>query len=138
MQVVVKGKNVDVPDNVKQEAIAKLTKVRKVFDRFIDMEVVLSEDKNPRIAEPAHCEVVLHAKGKYLRAEATGPDLLTAVDRAEAKLARQVRKLKTQLTTAKRHGPANGGNGNGNGGARGHDISAAEFAEIQARMDERV
>lgn len=128
MQVVVKGRNVDVPDSVKEHAVAKLTKVRKVFDRFIDMEVVFSEEKNPRIAEPVRCEVVLHAKGRYLRAEATATDLLAAVDRAEAKLARQVRKLKTQMTTSKRQ--------SGNGGEQG--ITAEEFAEIQARMDERV
>jgi hypothetical protein len=39
-----------------------------------------------------------------------------------------VRKLKTQMTTTKRQ--------TGNGEDQG--ISAEEFAEIQARMDERV
>lgn len=97
MQIVVKGKNLDVPDHIKQEAIDKLSRVRKMFDRFIDMEVVLSEESNPRIADSHHCEVILHAKGKYIRAEGTGPDLSTAIDQAEAKLARQVRKFKTKM-----------------------------------------
>lgn len=97
MRITVKGKNVDVPAHVRDEAIAKLSRVRRLFDRFIDMEVVFSEETNPRIEDRIHCEVVLHAKGKYLRAQAVGPDHLTAIDRAEAKLARQVRKLKTKL-----------------------------------------
>ncbi len=97
MQIVVKGKNLEVPAAVKAEAVEKLSKVRRLFDRFIDMEVVFSEDKNPRIENKIHCEVVLHAKGKYLRAEAAAPDPLTAIDRAQAKLERQVRKLKTKL-----------------------------------------
>jgi putative sigma-54 modulation protein len=102
VRITVKGKNLDVPDHVRDEAIAKLSRVRRLFDRFIDMEVVFSEETNPRIDEPIRCEVVLHAKGKYLRASAVGPDPLTTIDRVEAKLARQVRKLKTQLVSKPR------------------------------------
>jgi putative sigma-54 modulation protein len=97
VRITVKGKNLDVPAHVRDDAIAKLSRVRRLFDRFIDMEVVFSEETNPRIEDRIHCEVVLHAKGKYLRAEAVGPDPMTAIDRAEAKLSRQVRKLKTRM-----------------------------------------
>jgi putative sigma-54 modulation protein len=113
MQVTVKGKNLDVPSHVRDEAVAKLSKVRKLFDRFIDMEVVFSEDRNPRIENKIHCEVVLHAKGKYLRATAAAPDPLTAIDRAEAKLARQVRKYKTRIVDKQRQLSASAVNGNG-------------------------
>ncbi len=106
MRITVKGKNLDVSDDIREEAIAKLSKVRRLFDRFIDMEVVFSEETNPRIADPVHCEVVLHAKGKYLRASASGPDASTAIDRAEAKLTRQVRKLKTKLVSKPRRDAA--------------------------------
>jgi putative sigma-54 modulation protein len=102
VRITVKGKNLDVSDQVRDEAIAKLSRVRRLFDRFIDMEVVFSEETNPRIEEPIRCEVVLHAKGKYLRASAVGPDPLTAIDRVEAKLTRQVRKLKTKLVSKPR------------------------------------
>ena len=102
VRITVKGKNLDVPADVRDEAIAKLSRVRRLFDRFIDMEVVFSEETNPRIEDRIHCEVVLHAKGKYLRASAAGPDCLTAIDRAEARLTRQVRKLKTKLVSKPR------------------------------------
>lgn len=96
MRIVVKGKNFDVPDHVREEAIAKLSRVRRLFDHFIDMEVVFSKEKNPRIADSVQCEVVLHAKKKYLTASAAGPDPITAIDRVEKKITRQVRKLKTR------------------------------------------
>jgi putative sigma-54 modulation protein len=102
VRITVKGKNLDVPDHVRDGAIEKLSRVRRLFDRFIDMEVTFSEEANPRIEDRVHCEVVLHAKGRYLRASAAGPDPLTAIDRAEAKLARQVRKLKTKLVSKPR------------------------------------
>ncbi len=106
MQVTVKGKNLDVPPHIRDEAVAKLSKVRNIFDRFIDMEIVFSEDKNPRIEDKVHCEVILHAKGRYLRATSAAPDPLTAIDRVEPKLARQVRKLKTKLID--KHRSSNG------------------------------
>ena len=107
MQVTVKGKNCDVPDRVQDEATNKLSRVSRLFDRFIDMEIVFSEETNPRIEDRIRCEVALHAKGKYLRASGAGPDHTTAVDKAEAKLARQVRKLKTKLVSKPRLDAAN-------------------------------
>lgn len=115
MQVTVKGKNLDVPSHIRDEAVAKLSRVRRLFDRFIDMEIVFSEDKNPRIEDKIHCEVVLHAKGKYLRATAAAPDPISAIDRAEAKLARQVRKYKTKVVDKQRQLSASAVNGNGQG-----------------------
>lgn len=102
MRITVKGKNLEVPEHVRDDAVQKLSRVRRLFDRFIDMEVVFSEEANPRIEDRVRCEVVLHAKGKYLRASAAGPDAPTAIDRAEAKLRRQVRKLKTRLVSKPR------------------------------------
>lgn len=108
MQITVMGRNLDLPEDVKDEAVEKLSKVRRLYDRFIDMEVVFSEEHNPRIQDKIHCEVVLHAKGRYLRASAAAPDPLTAIDRAEAKLSRQVRKLKTKVVSRPRLVEANG------------------------------
>lgn len=102
MQITVKGKNLDVTDELRELAVAKLSRVRRLYDRFIDMEVTFSEEANPRIEDRLRCEVVLHAKGTYLRAEAAGPDASTAIDRAEDKLSRQVRKLKTRMVSRPR------------------------------------
>ncbi|MFT5564242.1 MAG: putative sigma-54 modulation protein [Myxococcota bacterium] len=102
MQVTVTGTNLDVPERIRDEAIAKLSKVRTIFDRFIDMDIVFTEDHNPRIGDRIHCEVVLHAKGRYLRATAAAPDMMTAIDQVEAKLSRQVRKLKTKVVDRRR------------------------------------
>lgn len=101
MQVNVQSKNVDISDQVRDAAIEKLSKVRRLFDRFIDMDVTFTPAEDP--TDKIHCEVVLHAKGKYLRASASAPDPMAAVDAAEAKLARQVRKLKTKLVERPRN-----------------------------------
>ena len=75
MQVTVTGTNCDVPERIRDEAIAKLSKVRTIFDRFIDMDIVFTEETSSDPADRMHCEVVLHAKGRYLRATAAAPDM---------------------------------------------------------------
>jgi putative sigma-54 modulation protein len=101
MQINVTGRHLDLSERVKREAIEKMARASRLWDRFIEMEIVFDEDKNPRIAEPVHCEVTLHAKGRYLHAAATGKDHSEAIDRAGKKLERQVRKLKTRIVAGR-------------------------------------
>lgn len=100
MQVNVQSRDVDITDELRDAAIEKLSRVRRLFDRFIDMDVTFTSNEDP--IDKVHCEVVLHAKGKYLRANASAPDPMAAVTAAEAKLARQVRKFKTKLVSRPR------------------------------------
>lgn len=102
MQVHVTGRHFDLTERIKREAIDKMSRVSKLWDRFIEMEIVFDEDKNPRIPEPIHCEVTVHAKGHTLHAAATGKDHSEAIDRAEQKLERQVRKMKTRIVARRK------------------------------------
>ena len=88
MHITVKGRNLVVSDVVRDEAIEKLSKVQQVHDRVLDVQVVFSQDHNPRIADKIHCEVTFHVKGKMMRASATAPDPHTAIDRVQAKVIR--------------------------------------------------
>lgn len=95
MQISVTARDVELSDGVRDEAVAKLSRVQRLFGRFIDMDITFQE--GPGGGDVVQCDVVLHAKGQYLRASGTGPDALGAADAAESKLSRQVRKLKTRL-----------------------------------------
>ncbi|HKJ56277.1 MAG TPA: ribosome-associated translation inhibitor RaiA [Nitriliruptoraceae bacterium] len=111
MQISVTSRNLDLPEPTKDEAVRKLSRVEKVYDRFINMEITFSEDSNARGDNTVTCDVDLHAKGHYLRASGTGPDPMTACDQAEGRLTRQVRKLKTKLVEKPRLAAAEGGIG---------------------------
>ncbi len=108
MQISVTSRNLDLPESVKDDAVRKLSRVQKVFGRFINMEITFSEDTNAKDDNTVSCDVVLHAKGQYLRASGAGPDAMTACDQAEARLTRQVRKLKTKLVEKPRLAAADG------------------------------
>lgn len=102
MQITVKGRNLAVPEELRQEAVEKLSKVKQVFDRVLDVQVVLSQDHNPRIVEKVHCEVTFHVKGRMMRASAAGPDPHTAIDRVQAKVIRQARRHKNKMIDSHR------------------------------------
>jgi putative sigma-54 modulation protein len=96
MRIVVNGRHFDVTDEIRDEAITKLSRVRRLFDHFLDMEVIITQEPCRRAEDRVCCEVVLYAKRTKLTASACGHDVHTAIDRAEAKITGQVRKLKTR------------------------------------------
>jgi len=81
-------------------------KITRLAGKFLAMdraEVHFSEERNPRIADKEVCEVTLEGHGHHVRAKASGPDHLTAVDRAIEKLENKLHKLKTKLSTYRTH-----------------------------------
>lgn len=108
MRIVVTSKHLEVTESLRQEAVSKLSKVRRLFDHFIDMEVLLCSDPHRRASERVRCEVVLHAKGRVLTASAKAHDAHAAIDLAQARIVRQVRKLKTRQVERPRQLAAQG------------------------------
>jgi putative sigma-54 modulation protein len=101
MQVTVKGKNVDVPERVRDQATRKLSKISRFDDRILTMDVEFSEERNPRVADQHRVEVTCTTKAHLIRAEASGTDPVSAIDRVVDRLERQVKKLKGRRTARK-------------------------------------
>jgi ribosomal subunit interface protein len=95
MEIVVRGRNVEVPEHFRQHVWDKVS----TSDRFdgklkinrIDVE--LFHEKNPR--QSGNCqrvEITLSGKGPVVRAEACGPDFYAALDLAVGKLENRLRR----------------------------------------------
>lgn len=97
MQVIVKGRHTHIPREIKDVATSKLEKVQRLFDRIQKLEIEFTEEHNPRIADKHTVEVTLTTKARTLRAHASGPDPLSALDRVVDKLTRQVRRMKGKM-----------------------------------------
>ena len=69
MQIEVKGRNVPVNDELRELVERKFRKVAAQVSDLARMEVELSEERNPAIAENQVAEVILYLKGATLRAE---------------------------------------------------------------------
>jgi putative sigma-54 modulation protein len=106
MQVTVKGKNVDVPERVRAQATRKLSKISRFDERILTMDVEFSEERNPRVPDQHRVEVTCTTKAHVIRAEASGADPVSAVDRVVERLERQVKKLKGRRQSRKQHADA--------------------------------
>ena len=95
MEIVVRGRNVEVPEHYRQHVEDKVGQLER-FDgklKMLRMDVELFHEKNPR--QSAHCqrvEITLRGKGPVVRAEADGADFYAALDLASAKLENRLRR----------------------------------------------
>ena len=97
MDVTVSRRNTEVSDSLRLVAEEKIGRLGRYVDGLEHAEVHFSELKNPRIADREVCEVTVTGGGHQVRCKVQAPDGFIAVDRAYAKLERQLNKLKTKL-----------------------------------------
>jgi len=94
MRLQVKGKNVEVTPSIRAYAERKLGKLEKQLAEQTQVEVELSEQKNPSIAESHVAEATIFTKGPTLRAREASTDMKASIDQLVAKLERQVKKYR--------------------------------------------
>ncbi len=94
MRLQVKGKNVDVTPSIRDYAERKLSKLSKQLAEQTQVEVELSEQKNPSIAARAVAEGTIFTKGPTLRAREASPDMKASIDQLVDKLERQVKRYR--------------------------------------------
>lgn len=95
MEIVVRGRNVEVPEHYRQLVEDKVGSTDR-FDRklkILRIDVELFHEKNPRQAANAQrVEITLRGKGPVVRAEAAGADFYAALDVAVTKLDNRLRR----------------------------------------------
>jgi ribosomal subunit interface protein len=93
VDIVVRGRNVEVPDHYRQHVAEKLSRIERYDDRIIRADVELLHEKNPRQAEVCQrVEITCRVKGPVVRAEACSSDFYKALDIAVERLERKFRQ----------------------------------------------
>ncbi len=93
MDIVVKGRNVEVPDHFREHVAEKLVPSERLDARVFRLDVELAHERNPRqSAHAQRVEITCHSKGPVIRAEACAADFYAALDAATAKLEARLRK----------------------------------------------
>lgn len=93
MEIVVKGRNVEVPDHYRQHVSDKLQKIERYDHKLIRLDVELFHERNRRQSD--YCqrvEITCVSRGPVVRAEACARDFYSALDSAVAKLDTRLRK----------------------------------------------
>jgi ribosomal subunit interface protein len=93
MEIVVRGRNVEVPEHFRQHVEDKVGQLERFDGKLSRIDVELFHEKNPRQA--ANCqrvEITLRGKGPVVRAEACAPDFYSALDLSAGKLDNRLRR----------------------------------------------
>ena len=99
MNLSVTGHHVAVTPAIRSYVEQKLERVLRHFDHVIDVNVILSVERDLRKAEAS-----IHVRGKDLFAESQDPDMYAAIDSLIDKLDRQIVKHKEKLSGGRSNG----------------------------------
>jgi ribosomal subunit interface protein len=93
VDIVVKGRHCEVSDRFRQHVEEKLARLEKLNHRVIRVDVEVSKERNPRIADRAvRVELTMMSRGPVMRAEAAAEDKMAALDMAVDRLQARMRK----------------------------------------------
>ena len=93
MNIVVKGRNVEVPDHYRVHVAEKLARIKRYEHKAVQYDVELFHERNPRQSKSCQrVEITGQCRGQVVRAEACGPDFYAALDAAVSKLDNRLRR----------------------------------------------
>jgi ribosomal subunit interface protein len=105
VNIVIKGRNCEIPERFHDLATEKLSKLERYDQKVIRVDVEVSKEPNPRRADEAHrVELTVRSKGPIIRAEAAADDRYAALDLAMDKLSNRMRRAAERRRAARTGG----------------------------------
>jgi ribosomal subunit interface protein len=105
VNIVIKGRNCEIPERFHELATEKLSKLERYDQKVMAVDVEVSKEPNPRRADEAHrVELTVRTKGPIVRAEAAADDRYTALDMAMDKLSSRMRRAAERRRAARTGG----------------------------------
>jgi ribosomal subunit interface protein len=93
MDIVVKGRNVEVPEHFRTHVADKLARSERYDSKIIRVDVELSHESNRRLSKTCQrVQITLASRGPAVRAEASADTFYSALDAAVAKLEARLRR----------------------------------------------
>ena len=104
MRIEVKGLNVDVTDELREHVEKRFEKVDRMVSELATCDVILSEERNPKIHERHKAEANLHLKGVLVHAKEHAGDMRAAISEVADEIHRQVTKRRDRVRNHRKSG----------------------------------
>ena len=88
VRTIVKGKNIDVPEAVREYAERKMRRLERLLDERSDALIELSSEQHHNTADSQIAEATLTVDGQVLRSHASGPTFQASLDIVIDRIAR--------------------------------------------------
>jgi putative sigma-54 modulation protein len=90
MQIEIKGRNLQVTDEIREYADKRFAKIAKQVSELAVLELEVADENVP--GDPVAAEAVLHLKGTQLRAKEVSKDGKHAINLVAENMERQVKR----------------------------------------------
>jgi putative sigma-54 modulation protein len=92
VRIEVRGRNTEVTDELRSHVQKRFARIGKQVSEHALLEVELSEERNPSIADSQVAEATLQLKRVTLRAREASPEMLHSIHEVAEDLRRQVKR----------------------------------------------
>jgi putative sigma-54 modulation protein len=92
MRIEIRGRNVEIDDELREHVVKRFRRVGKQVSALATLEVEISEQRNPSIADSQVAEATLRLKGVTLRASEASPSMAHTIHELAEDVRRQVKK----------------------------------------------
>jgi putative sigma-54 modulation protein len=92
VRIEIRGRNVEVTEELREHIEKRFRRVGKQVSELALLDVELSEERNPSIADSQVAEATLQLKGITLRAHEASPDMMHTVHELAEDIRRQVKR----------------------------------------------
>ena len=92
MRIEVRGRNTEVTEELREAIQKRFARVAKQVSELASLEVELTEERNPSIADSQVAEATLYLKGVTLRAREASPEMLHSIHELAEDIRRQVKR----------------------------------------------
>jgi putative sigma-54 modulation protein len=99
MQIVIKGRNLEISDSLRAYVEKRTTKLGRFLDNILAVTVELSTEKTRSAQTRQVAQVTVDVSGTLLRAEVRAQDTFAAVDAVMDKTRRQIKTYKDRLVS---------------------------------------
>ena len=109
MRIEVRGRNTEVTEELRRHVEKRFARVGRQVSDLAQLEIELSEERNPSIADRYVAEATLYLKGVTLRAQESTPEMLHSIHeiaediRRQVKRHRELRRKRSQTRRAVAH-----------------------------------
>ena len=92
MRIEIRGRNVEMTEDLREMVRKRFGRLGRQVSALATLDVVLSEERNPSIADSQVAEATFHLKGVTLHARECSPDMGHSIHVLAEDVARQVKK----------------------------------------------
>jgi putative sigma-54 modulation protein len=92
MRIEIRGRNVEVDEELREHVMKRFSRVGMQVSELATLDVEISEERNPSIADSQVAEATLRLKGVTLRAHEASPEMAHTIHELAEDIRRQVKK----------------------------------------------